>query len=54
MEVQREWLRDRQVQTGDQIASDSATIVMQRWHQESMRDQPYNNIGGVVAGGYET
>ncbi|KAF4625885.1 hypothetical protein G7Y89_g12276 [Cudoniella acicularis] len=45
LQVRREWLEDRKVSTGGQIVSGSA---MQRWQQEAVRDQPYNNIGAVT------
>jgi hypothetical protein len=45
--MRREWLENQQVGTGGQNDSGSSPSVMQRWHQESMRDQPYNNVGEV-------
>ena len=52
LQVRRDWLEDQQVPTGGQInpgETGSAPGVMQRWHQESIRDQPYNHVGAVTA-----
>jgi hypothetical protein len=47
LQMRREWLEHQQVGTGGQNDTGSGPSVMQRWHQESMRDQPYNNVGAV-------
>ncbi|KAI9851899.1 MAG: hypothetical protein M1824_002449 [Vezdaea acicularis] len=51
--VQREWIKGKEAQREaspkpvDEHVQDPASVMMQRWHQETMRDQPYQNIGAV-------
>jgi hypothetical protein len=50
-QVQRGWLNNgttAAVAEG-QPHSASESVMMQRWFQEHIRDQPYNNVGAVVA-----
>ncbi|KAI9866977.1 MAG: hypothetical protein M1813_000375 [Trichoglossum hirsutum] len=55
LEVRREWVEGVQIsrqaagQPATELSRDtSASSAMRRWQQESMRDQPYNNIGAVA------
>jgi hypothetical protein len=51
--VRREWIEGKEAQRetspnpADENIQGTASVMMQRWYQEAMRDQPYNNIGAV-------
>ena len=49
--IQREWLTHKTATRvpGSEASSASNSVMMQRWLQEPMREQPYNNIAAVVA-----
>ena len=52
--MQREWIKGKvQEETSPKAADEhekgAGSIMMQRWHQEVMCDQPYNTIGAVGA-----
>ena len=52
--IRREWLTHKTATRvpGSEASSTSKSAMMQRWFQEPMREQPYNNIAAVVAAQY--
>jgi hypothetical protein len=52
--LQRIWTKNRETwreihpNFADEHMKGTASIMLQRWYQESMCSQPYNNIGGVA------
>lgn len=52
--IRREWLTHKTATRvpGSEASSTSKSIMMQRWFQEPMREQPYNNIAAVITAQY--